>query len=330
MIFSEKLNIIKKVLQAIVFRKKNLLAVTWNITFKCNLQCGYCGAWEKEMKELNTERVFAIVEEFANLGTKFIKFSGGEPLLREDLGEIIDFCKRKGIRVLLNSNGTLVKKEFWKIKEIDEIQLSLDGPRDINDALRGKGVHDKVIEAIEICTNNKINVSLSTVISKYNIACIPYILDVATKYKIVAWFQPVNQMVSTYSDKDIHSLFAPEERDFKSIVNFLIEEKKKGNKAIGSSYAGLKHLYHWPTPKKVDCFLRFFHCLMEPDGRIFTCNEFKDYQKYLIPVSKSIRDSFNKISFPHPCVNCWCSDIELNLICNFKLNAMMNIWKRFS
>jgi len=98
-----------------VFKKRFPLAVGWNITYRCNLQCKYCGWWENRASELNTKDIIGLIKELAFLGTKFISFSGGEPLLREDLGDIIDFCKMKGIYVSINSNGTLVKE---KIKNI--------------------------------------------------------------------------------------------------------------------------------------------------------------------------------------------------------------------
>ena len=327
--FLEKLNTSRKFLQAVVFKKRSPLSISWNITYRCNLKCGYCGAWEKKVKELSTKKVFAIIDEFINMGTKFIKFSGGEPLLREDLGQIIDFCKRKKLYVLLNSNGTLVKKEQEKLKGVKEIQLSLDGPPQINDAIRGRGVHDKVIEAVKICKDRNISVILSTVISKYNISHIPYILDIAKEYKIGVYFQPVDQNLSSNSPKDIKLLFAPENSDYKKIIRYLIEEKKKNNKFISNSLAGLKHLYHWPVPRPVKCLMNLICCVIEPDGKMFVCDMFPNYRKYLVPMGKTFKDSFDKLSLPFPCQQCWnCLAAEFNLLASFKLEALGGLWRR--
>ena len=328
--FLEKLNTSRKFLQAVVFKKRSPLSISWNITYRCNLKCGYCGAWEKKVKELSTKKVFAIIDEFINMGTKFIKFSGGEPLLREDLGQIIDFCKRKKLYVLLNSNGTLVKKEQEKLKGVKEIQLSLDGPPQINDAIRGRGVHDKVIEAVKICKDRNISVMLTTVISKYNISHIPYILDIAKEYKIGVQFQPADQIFSYRDNKNINFLFSPKEEDYRKVISFLLEEKSKGNKFIYNSISGLKHIYHWPKPQKINCLLSLLRCHIEPDGRIFVCNDFRNYQKYLVSVDVSYKESFDKLSLPYPCKECWCSDIEYNMCESFKLDSLLDMWKRFS
>ena len=328
--FFEKLNTSQKFLQSIIFKKRFPLSVSWNITYRCNLQCGYCGAWEKKIEELDTKKVFAVIEEFVSMGTKFIKFSGGEPLLREDLGQIIDFCKRKNLQVFLNSNGTLIKEELKKIKGVEEIQLSLDGPPEVHDAIRGRGVHDKVIEAIKICKDNNIGVILTAVISKHNISHIPYILNIAKKYKVGMQFQPADQIFSYSDNKDINSLFSPDEKDYKKVINFLLKEKSKGNKFIYNSFSGLKHLYHWPNPRKINCLLRLLRCYIEPDGRIFVCNDFRGYQKYLVSVDVSYKESFDNLSLPYPCKECWCADIEYNMCERLKLDSLLDMWKRFS
>ncbi len=328
----EKINVLQKVAKIILLKRKFPLALTWNITYRCNLQCIYCGSWQNKSEELDTKDIFAIIEEFSNLGGKFIKFSGGEPLLREDLSEIIDFCKKKNLFVLLNSNGVLIKKDFKKIKDADEIQLSLDGPEEIHDFIRGKGIYEKVIEAIDACKTNNISTNLTTVLSKYNIdiSSISHIFDITKKYNIAVQFQPADQMFSVYSNKNIRLLYSPSENDFRKIISFLKKEKKKGNRYIGNSYSALKHLYYWPTAKKVECFLFLFHCHLEPDGKMSFCSEFENYRRYLVPIKGNFRKAFNNLSLPHPCSECWCADIEYNLCGELKLNSLIEMWKRFS
>jgi len=327
----EKLDVAQKVLQTIVFKKRFPLAVGWDITYRCNLQCKYCGAWEKKVKELDTKTVLSVIDDLSTMGTKVMKFSGGEPLLREDLGEIIDFCKRKKMRVLINSNGTLFEKEFWKIIKADEVEISLDGPRDIHDAIRGRGVHDKVIKAIEICKDANMNLVLCTVISKFNISHIPYMLDIAKKYKIGIYFQPADQNLSTNSCKDIRSLFSPDEKDYKKVINFLIEEKLKGYEFISHSITGLKHLYHWPNHRNIGCLVSRLIFSIQPDGKTFICSGFPNYQEYLTPVSANIKESFDNLSLPHCCEECWCSSLsEINLLKNLKMDSILSMWKRFN
>ncbi len=327
--FIEKLNFSQKVLKAIIFKKRLPLVVGWRITEKCNLRCKYCGCFEEDHEEVDVASIFKIIEELCNLGTKFISFSGGEPLLREDLPEIINFCKSKKIYVSINSNGTLLKEMIGKIKGIGNIQISLDGPRHINDAIRGLGVHDKVIEAIEICKKENIKVNIVTVISKYNISHIPYVLEVADKHNIGVYFQPADKYGSCDSSKDIVSEI-PDEIDYKACISFLINEKKNKNKVINSSLAGLKHLYNWPKPKKIFCLLSLIFCSIEPNGKIFICDNFPDYKKFLVSLDSQFKKSFDSLSLPHSCHQCWTASlVELNLSGSFNLSSIFEIIKRF-
>jgi len=326
--FLEKLNIGYKVLQGVIFRKKFPLVVGWNITYRCNLQCKYCQFWEEKSEELSLENVLCMITELAVCGIKLISFSGGEPLLREDLPEIINFCKSKKIYVSINSNGTLIKQRIKEIHNIDAIKLSLDGPRHINDAIRGLGVHDKVIEAIEICKKENIKVDIVTVISKDNISHIPYVLEVAGKHSIGVYFQPADE--NHFSNRDKREHVICDEEDFKEIINFLIGKKLGGNKFINNSITGLKHLYYWPKSRKMPCLRRLFSCDIEPDGRIFICDDFPNHQKYLVSIKSTFKETFNNLSLPHPCRQCWTASlVEFNLMASFRPANIAYMWGKF-
>ena len=170
-------------------------------------------------------------------------------------------------------------------------------------------------------------VSIAAVISKYNIHHIPYILDIAKRYKVGVHFQPVDQSLSANSQKDIRLLFGPNENDYKKAITFLIRKKSNGYKFIESSLDGLKHLYHWPHPRKISCLASLLSCVIEPDGKIFICDMFPAYQKYLVPISESFKKSFNSLSLPYHCQGCWSGlTVEFNLLRSFKLRAAIGIW----
>lgn len=326
----EKINLAQKVLQAIVLRKRFPLVVTWHLTYRCNAQCRYCGSWEQRTDELNTEAILDIIDELAVLGTKYIKFSGGEVLLRHDLGSIVNFCRKKNMYVLVNSNGVLIKKKFAKLKNINKLQLSLDGPRCIHDVIRGEGTHDSVIHAIELCRRNGVEVDITTVISKYNALSLPYLLGIAEKYRVGIHFQPVDQNLSGNSSRDIHRLFAPDEHIYRETINFLIGKKLNGYKFIENSLAGLKHLYQWPRSKAINCFASRIFCNIEPDGKIFICDMFPNYRNYLTAIGRTFGETFTKLSLPHSCQGCWSGMmVELNLLRNLEPQSLVKMWRRY-
>lgn len=326
--FLEKIDIAQKILQAIVLKRRFPLVVSWALTYRCNLRCKYCSLWKKNVKELNTKDIFCIIDELVDLGTRFIIFDGGEALLREDIAEIIEYSKNKNIYIVINSNATRVKKEIKKIQKVDEIQLSLDGPKHIHNLIRGSDVHDAVIEAIDICKKKNIKVNINTVISKENISHISYVLKIAEKYNAGIYFQPALQNLLGDSYKS--NPLSPNEQDYKKVIEYLIKEKRKGCKFINNSIFDLRHIYQWPKPTKIFCLASLVHCYIQPDGKIFICDRFPNYQKFAVPIRRSFKEAFDNLSLPYPCEECWCgSMIEFNSLGRFRIGSIIGMWRRF-
>ena len=82
-------------LKARLLRRRFPFAVAWHLTYRCNYNCKYCGIPSRACprEELTTGEVLSTIDGLKKLGTKRIHFCGGECLLREDLGKIIDYCK---------------------------------------------------------------------------------------------------------------------------------------------------------------------------------------------------------------------------------------------
>jgi len=301
----DKLSFLQRCLTSLVFKKKFPLIVNWNITYRCNLRCKYCLSWKKNKEERKAEEDVVLVKELVNSGTKFISFSGGEPLLKKNFWKVIYECKKNKVRMSLRSNATLIRENIELIKDFDNIQLSLDGPRSVNDMIRGEGSYDKTLEAIDICKQLSIPSSLTTVITKFNLDYISYMLNLGKKYNIKIYFQPANQPCSGSNSEDVCSFISPKANEYRKAVKFLIEEKKKGNYFIGNSISGLKYLSCWPRPKIIKCFIVLLSCIIEPDHTIFLCDMFLDYDKYLVELNNSFRETFEKLSLPHSCNMCW-------------------------
>ncbi|GAI20496.1 unnamed protein product, partial [marine sediment metagenome] len=85
--------------------------VVWNITRTCNLKCVHCyndsGAG-KTCNELSTSQAKAVLDDFAQFNVPSVLFSGGEPLMRPDLFELIEYAGQKGLRAVISTNGTLI------------------------------------------------------------------------------------------------------------------------------------------------------------------------------------------------------------------------------
>jgi Fe-coproporphyrin III synthase len=166
------------------FSKDKKPVVVWNITRRCNLKCVHCYAHAQETpsaEELSTQEGKALIDDLADFGVPVILFSGGEPLVRQDLPELADYAVKKGMRAVISTNGTLITPEMARtLKKIglSYVGISLDGLESINDRFRGvKGSFSKAMAGIKNCQEAGIKVGLRFTINKFNVDEIPRVFD---------------------------------------------------------------------------------------------------------------------------------------------------------
>ena len=313
--------------RAVVANKRIPLIAAWNLTYRCNLRCAYCGTWRDKTPEMSTERVLALVDELASLGTRFVGFSGGETLLREDIGPVVDRCAERGLKVSIQSNATLLPERIAELGRVAELQLSLDGPREVNDAIRGKGTHDAVVDGVEMCRARGIEVCLSTVISGRNAKHLEYVLELAEAHGIRAYFQPADDSLSRH--RPTADVLAPERGEYRRALAWLIAEKRRGRKAICNSMSGLRHLVAWPEPEPIDCLAALVAVNIEPDGRLFICDMYEGYQDLLQPIDQGVKAAFEKLRLPRECGRCLSgSRVDFNLLGALQLDTLWGLWQR--
>jgi Fe-coproporphyrin III synthase len=158
--------------------------VVWNCTRKCNLHCVHCygSAGDKDPAEiLTTEQAKSFIHDLADFGVPVILFSGGEPLLRQDIFELAHFAGELGLRTALSTNGTLITEaEAKKIKNAGfaEVGISLDGIGAKNDRFRGKkGAYEAALRGIRNSISLGLRVSLRLTITVSNYMEIPAVFD---------------------------------------------------------------------------------------------------------------------------------------------------------
>jgi len=173
------------------FSKDKKPVVVWNMGRRCNLKCVHCYAQSKDIEytnELTTQQGKELIDDLAQFGAPVILFSGGEPLMRQDLPELALYARSKGMRAVISTNGTLIDKKMAKVlKEIglSYVGVSLDGMRETNDKFRGfKGAFDLALEGMRNCLDEGIKVGLRFTINKKNVKDIPAIFDLLEKEKI--------------------------------------------------------------------------------------------------------------------------------------------------
>jgi len=176
----------------IQFSKDKKPVVVWNMTKRCNLRCIHCYAKAEDGgykgNELTTAEGKKLIDDLAAFGVPVILFSGGEPLLRKDLPELVDYAVKKGLRAVISTNGTLISRKMARIfseRGLSYIGISLDGIGDVNDAFRGKkGAFVKALNGIRNAKNAGIKVGLRFTINIRNYKEVPKIFDLIEEEQI--------------------------------------------------------------------------------------------------------------------------------------------------
>ena len=166
---------------------RNPLSVCWQITTKCNLNCKYClsNSGTKGEYGLSTNEAKKVINELGKLGINRLDFTGGEPLVREDIGELIKCSKENNINTIITTNTTLLnEKNIEYLKLADLVQISIDGPEEIHNEQRQKEVFNKTIENIKKLKNEGCKIRLNSFIYNSNKQYVEYLINLSKDLKL--------------------------------------------------------------------------------------------------------------------------------------------------
>lgn len=319
----------KALVKVRALRRRFPLFVEWNLTFRCNLRCRYCGAFEARGSELGTSEVHAGLDALWNAGTRWITFGGGEPLLRADIREILRYARERGFQTFLNTNGWMLAEKVDVFDWLDHVNLSLDGPKDVHDAIRGAGAFDKTIEAVGLCREAGVEASFQCVLSSENLASIGDVLDLAARHGLQVMFQPASKTLdSSMKPNPLTPPVAP----YRETIAALIEFKRRGA-PVRNSVPGLKHLARWPDPTPVWCSAGILTASVEPDGTMVSCHQVQ-VGAFLAHAGADsagpLDPPFHQLARPKNCRQCWCAPmVELSLLFSLNPGAIINALRLF-
>jgi len=162
----------------------------WMLTKRCNYRCRGCNVWqEQDSKELPTREIKRGLDILKELGVVEVVLSGGNPLLREDIGEIIEHSSRLFITTVYD-NGSMAAQRIDALRHADFVAISIDSlnPRK-NDYIRGvPGALEKAIHAVERLSEEGIRVGVAPTISQVNLYEIKNITNYFLTRNIPVWY----------------------------------------------------------------------------------------------------------------------------------------------
>jgi mycofactocin biosynthetic radical S-adenosylmethionine protein MftC len=165
------------------------ICLTWEITWACNLACVHClsSSGRRDPDELSTTEAKQLIDEFSALKVFYVNVGGGEPTIRGDFFELLEYAVERSVGVKFSTNGTRITPDrARRLAEMDyvDVQVSLDGAdAPVNDAIRGAGSFDAATAALRSLADAGFErPKLSVVVTRENVAQLDEFASLAGGY----------------------------------------------------------------------------------------------------------------------------------------------------
>jgi len=255
------------------------MLISWNVTRACNQKCLHCyrDAGAADANELDTDEGVALIGEIARAGFKVLVLSGGEPLLRQDIGTLIAAAGERGLRPVLGTNGTLLSRDVArKLKRAGLVRagISLDdiAPRG-HDSFRGdEGAWEKGRAAMRACKEEGLEFQIHTTVTRHNWKEIEQITDLAVslgaKAHHVFFLVPTGRGCSIGED-------AITPAQVEELLRRLLEKQRGLNIEIkpvcAPQFVRIAAEIGQPTRFTQGCLAGISYCCVLPGGDVHPC-----------------------------------------------------------
>lgn len=252
------------------------LNVMLSITDRCNNRCAYCRIPELQRSDPPLEVLQKLIKQMRQAGCWRVGLWGGEPLIRDDIEQIVATAKELGIYVTIDTNGALVDKRMNALNMCDHVVVAYDGDEKSHDTNRCPGSHRQALHALEVLPG-KVDTWTITVLTKHNLDQVDHILDLAAQMGFACTFQVVhhNEVLGVPVSE-----FMPDAHRLRDTIGHLIARKREGA-PIASSLAYLEYLRAWPDfcRPQIDhvvgdlpCLAGELYCNVDLNGSVYPCS----------------------------------------------------------
>ena len=224
-------------------------SVQWSITGKCNYKCRHCMVSSPHalLGEPTLEECRNIIDQLRICGVRFYSITGGEPLVRKDFWQIVDYAKSRGLVLnALYTNGSLVTEDFLvdleKRKMKPVIQMSFDG-LGCHDWMRGvKGAEEAVLSAFELCRKHHFKTAAAMALNRQNCKCLRETVKLLSEYGVE--FLKVSGLVDAgewQQNKEADDLSAEETYEvYANYIPYYFEDGLPLNLMLEKAFVGKK------------------------------------------------------------------------------------------
>ncbi|HTZ18136.1 MAG TPA: radical SAM protein [Dissulfurispiraceae bacterium] len=251
-------------------QRRGLLSLELEFTRKCNLRCVYCysSAGESDEGEMEIGEMKSVIAQAADLGArKIILLGGGEPLVYDGLGEIVEYISGLGLRQVLFTNGTLmtdVTAHFLKRNDVSVVVKCNSMRPEVQDELAGvKGTFDRIRKGLEHLSNagypdGETMLGVQTVICRQNISELPAMWEWARRRDLIPYFE----IMTNQGRAKLHPDLGVPSCEIKELFDKL--------DAIDKTNFGIARQSH-PTIAAFSCRRHLYSCLVNSRGFVQPC-----------------------------------------------------------
>ncbi|MFA7323642.1 MAG: mycofactocin radical SAM maturase [Candidatus Nanopelagicales bacterium] len=248
------------------------ICLTWELTYGCNLSCVHClsSSGRRDPRELTTAEAKAVIDEMNRLQVFYVNIGGGEPTIRPDFWELVEYAVEQGVGVKFSTNGLqMTAAHAQRIKESGyiDVQISLDGATpEVNDPIRGQGTFAGAIRAMETLQSAGVfGFKVSVVVTRTNVGQLDAFKAIADRYGAqlrLTRLRPSGRGAEVWNE--LH-LSAADQRDLYTWLLAHGEDVLTGDSffhlsALGQSLPGLNL-----------CGAGRVVCLIDPVGDVYAC-----------------------------------------------------------
>jgi mycofactocin radical SAM maturase len=262
------------------------ICLTWEVTYACNLACRHClsSSGVRDPRELTTDEAKAFLDEVAAMQIFYINIGGGEPTIRRDFFELVEYGLSRGIGIKFSTNGSRITPEVAQRlagNDYLDVQISLDGAdAATNDALRGEGSYDTAIRAMENLRDaGMTGFKISVVVTRHNVGQIDQLLALADSMNAelrLTRLRPSGRGVDVWDELRLSAA------DNRALYHWLMDHPTV---LTGDSFFHLSALGD-PLAGINLCGAGRVVCLIDPVGDVYAC-PFVIHEQFL---AGSIRD----------------------------------------
>ena len=248
------------------------ICLTWELTYACNLACVHClsSSGRRDPRELTTAECMAVIDELERMQVFYINIGGGEPTVRRDFWDLVDYAVAHRVGVKFSTNGSRITAEraVWLAKsDYLDVQVSLDGATpEVNDVIRGPGSYATAILAMErLADAGFTGLKLSVVVTRENVPQLDEFKALADLYDAQL---RITRLRPSGRGADVWDRLHPTQEQQRELYEWLLAN---GDDVLtGDSFFHLSG-YGAPLPGLNLCGAGRVVCLIDPVGDVYAC-----------------------------------------------------------